>query len=843
MGLLCVPNLPAEAEVCYSVVTERQRGREVGRVQSAARAGAHLAALCALAFAQPLFDILGKNPAFFAVRDSSAGQIVLFALAVTLLPPAGLLAVEVLVSLASRTAARLLHLVFVAGLVAVIVLHALTKSDSLSGLAALVAAALVGVAGAALYDRVSAVQSFLTVLVAAPVVFLALFLFNSPVSKLVFPEQAKATTVAVGSKTPVVLVVFDEFPTIALMNRAQRVDAARFPNFASLARNATWYRSATTVHPHTEHAVPAILTGKLPKQSELPIFADHRQNLFTFLGGSYRLDAVEALTHLCPPKLCNKKARKTQQFDSSASDETGSLASDAGIVYLHLLLPKPYVEDVPPISNTWGNFGGSEQTEQGEQPYCGRSICKLASLVTADRKPTLYFVHSLLPHVPWLYLPSGKRYGGDVRVIPGAPNGYWGTDKWLTEQAEQRFFLQLGYTDGALGLLLQRLRATGVYDRALVIVTADHGVSFRPGTPRRNISAGNLVDIAFMPLFVKLPGQRRGRIDDSFVQTIDVLPTIAAALHTKLPWPVDGKPLIGRKLPRDGTVRIASSSSHAVTSDLRALLARRRQALADQISIFGTGALGRVYRVGPHRELLGRSVSSLAVHPSTNEGVHVSGRELLAAVDPSLDLVPTYVTGTLSGSHAAEQDLAVAANGTIAAVTRSYSDAGETKFGAMIPEKAIHAGANEVSVYAVNGSALTELRGSDVTYALQNGALQASDGTSIPVGRAIAGEVRGTRTSSGSTLGGWAANVKARKPATSIVVFVDGSSVFVGDNGNITRKDILKRYGADKAGFIFRLPGSLLPQAGTTDDVRVFAIAGNAASELRYLRGYPWKTH
>jgi Sulfatase len=841
VGLLCATNLPAQAEVCYSVVTERQRGREAGRVQSAARAGAHLAALCALAFAQPLFDILGKNPAFFAVRDSSSAQIVLFALALTLVPPAVLLAAEVLVSFASRTAARLLHLGFVAGLAAVIVLHVLTKSDALSGVGALVTAAVAGVTVAALYRRVPAVQSFLTVLVAAPVVFLVLFLFDSPVSKLVFPEQAKATTVAVGSKTPVVLIVFDEFPTVALMNRAEHVDAVRFPNFASLARNATWYRSATTVHPHTEHAVPAILTGKLPKQSELPIFADHRQNLFTFLGGSYRLDAVEALTHLCPPKLCNR-GRKTQELDTSASDETGSLASDAGIVYLHLLLPEPYVEHVPPISNTWGNFGGSAETEQGEQPFCGRNICKLASLITADRKPTLYFVHSLLPHVPWLYLPSGKRYGGDVRVIPGAPNGYWGDDKWLAEQAEQRFFLQLGYADGALGLLMRRLRATGVYDRALVIVTADHGVSFRPGTPRRNISAGNLVDIAFMPLFVKLPGQKHGRIDDSFVQTIDVLPTIAAALHTKLPWPVDGKPLIGRKLPRDGTVRIASSTGRPVTSDLRALLARRRQALADQLAVFGSGALARVYRIGPHPELLDRSVSSLSIGASTNESVHVSGRELLNAVDPALDLVPTYVTGTLGGSHPAQQDLAIGVNGTIAAVTRSYSEAGQAKFGAMIPERSLRPGANEVSVYAVNGNALTELRGSDVTYELANEALAASDGTSIPVGRAIAGEVRGTRSSSGSTLGGWAANVKARKPAGSIIVFVDGKSVYVGDNGNITRKDILKRYGVDKAGFIFRLPGSLLPNAGTHDDVRVFAIAGNAASELKYLPGYPWKT-
>ena len=448
-------------------------------------------------------------------------------------------------------------------------------------------------------------QTFLTVLVAAPVVFLALFLFQSPVSKLVFPEQAKATTVAVGSKTPVVLIVFDEFPTIALMNRAQHVDAARFPNFASLARNATWYRSATTVHPHTEHAVPAILTGKLPKQSELPIFADHRQNLFTFLGGSYRLERRRGADAPLPGEAL-QAARGGRLSSSTRPRATRRARSPRtpGIVYLHLLLPEPYVAHVPPISNTWGNFGGSEQTEPGEQPYCGRNICKLASLITADRKPTLYMVHSLLPHVPWLYLPVGQALRRRRARDPRRAERLLGSDTWLAEQAEQRFFLQLGYADSALGLLLHRLRATGVYDRALVIVTADHGVSFRPDTPRRNISGRNLADIAFMPLFVKLPGQKRGRIDDSFVADDRRAADDRRRAAHEAPVAGGRQAADRTKLPRDGTVRIATSSGGAVTSDLRALLARRRRALADQIATFGTGALARVYRIGPHRELL-----------------------------------------------------------------------------------------------------------------------------------------------------------------------------------------------------------------------------------------------
>ena len=822
-------------------MTARFRGPEDTGLRVFARRSAHLAALCALAFAQPLFDILGKNPAFFAVRGSSSGEIVLFALALTLLPPAILAAVELFVGLVSAAAARALHLVFVAGLVAVLVLQASTKSDTLDGAGALLSAAAVGVAAALVYSRANAMRTFLTFLAAAPIVFLALFLFDSPVSKLVFPAQAEAKTVDLSSRTPVVLIVFDEFPTIALMDRNEHVDAARFPNFAALAHDAIWFRNATTVHPHTEQAVPAILTGQLPKAGALPIFADHPQNLFTFLGGTYRLAVVEALTHLCPPKLC-KKTRTTQQFDAGASDETGSLASDVGVVYLHLLLPNPYVEHVPPISNTWGNFGGNEQAETEAQPYCGRNICRLASQIAADRKPALYFVHSLLPHVPWLYLPSGKRYGGDVRVVPGAQKGRWGDDAWLATQSEQRFFLQLGYTDQALGLILRRLRATGLYDRALVVVTADHGVSFRPGTPRRNVTAANLVDIAFMPLFVKLPGQARGRIDDAFARTIDILPTVASALHERLPWHVDGKTLITRKLPPDGTVSVLDSSGGAVQSDLRALVAKRRQALRQQIATFGTGTLDRVYDIGPHRELLGRAVSSFSATPSRGEGVHLSGRELLGSVDVSLDLVPSYVTGTITGPHPKQQDLAVAVNGTIEAVTRSYTESGTTKFGAMVPESSLHPGANGVSVYVAKGRTLTELRGSDVTYSLQGGDLQASDGTTLQVSKAVSGEVRGSRSTSGSTLGGWAANLKTHRAADSIVLLVDGRSAFVGENGNLNRNDIRERYGVKGAGFIFRLPGTLLPEAGAAHQVRVFAIDGKVAAELRYLHGYPWAT-
>jgi len=81
--------------------------------------GAQLLAASGFALAQPLFDLLGKNAEFFAVRGSTPGDIVLFALVVTFGPALVLLAVELVVGAVSVNAATVLHYVFLGFLGAV----------------------------------------------------------------------------------------------------------------------------------------------------------------------------------------------------------------------------------------------------------------------------------------------------------------------------------------------------------------------------------------------------------------------------------------------------------------------------------------------------------------------------------------------------------------------------------------------------------------------------------------------------------------------------------------------------------------------------------------------------
>src|SRR5262249_15372419 len=163
-------------------------------------------------------------------------------------------------------------------------------------------------------------------------------------------EDAAAHVDVVHSETPVVLIVFDEFPTGSLLNGRHEIDPVRFPNFADLAAHSTWYRNATTVHEGTTNAVPAILTGILPKAHELPDFDDHPDTLFTLLGGTYRLDAFEEDTRLCPPGLCEGTEHE------SFGGQLGSLVDDASVVYGHVLLPDALADDLPSVSESWQNF-------------------------------------------------------------------------------------------------------------------------------------------------------------------------------------------------------------------------------------------------------------------------------------------------------------------------------------------------------------------------------------------------------------------------------------------------------------------------------------------------------
>jgi hypothetical protein len=251
--------------------------------------------------------------------------------------------------------------------------------------------------------------------------------------------------------------------------------------------------------------------------------------------------------------------------------------------------------------------------------------------------------------------------------------------------------LQLGFADRLLGHLLRRLRAVGLYHRALLVVAADHGVSFRPGQRRRGFRESNLDDVVFMPLLVKRPGQQAGRVVDEPAQTVDILPTIADVLGVKIPWQLDGTSLFEA---RERERFLLVGDHRRFTADPKALAARRQESLRRQIALFGSG----LYGIGPNPALLGRRLDELTLQAAGEARATLDQAEELEAVDLASEEIPARLTGTISGDANAGRSLAIALGGRIVAVGRSYSSGGAERFSVLVPESSLRQGTNHVEL-------------------------------------------------------------------------------------------------------------------------------------------------
>jgi hypothetical protein len=667
-------------------------------------AGAQLLGLCALAVAQPLFDLLSDNAEFFVARGSRGLDVVVFTVALALGPPLVLFAAELLAGLAGRRARGALHLVFVAALVALFLLNALNDVERVPTGIQLLVAAYAGAAVAAAVWAFEPAATLVTFSAPAALLFAVLFV-TSPGISAIFEPEASGRAAESARDVPVVMVVFDEFPPNLMLDAKRRIDARRFPNFARLARTSTWYSNATTVADETSEAVPAIVTGQYPVPGRrLPISSQHPDNLFTLLSRTHRLNVQEQITQLCPERLCRGNR---EDFGG----RMGSIASDGWVVWRRLVLPPGLRRGLPDITTGWSGFGGSPAaapaTEDtvaaihADRPARYRRF--LASIDPEDGRPPLDYVHVLLPHVPWWYLPSGRAYGNG-EYMPGLSADYrWTEGEGARFTAWQRMLLQARYVDRLLGDLLRRLTRTGMLDRSVVVVLADHGAAMRPGDFRRRFTARTVGELGPVPLFIKAPGQHHGRTMTKHVRTLDVVPTIAALVGARLPWHTDGHSLAGGAYPEPTELRFHRVFGGVdVVASVAALERRRSSAVAEELRLFGTGSpfpgLG-----GPARrdDLVGNPAAQVPARPGDAAPV-VASPEQFEDVDPTGQVVPAYVTGGLPGLGAAvHRQVAVEVNGRVAAVGETFDLNGGQAFAVMVPDAVFRRGRNDVRAVVV----------------------------------------------------------------------------------------------------------------------------------------------
>lgn len=666
-----------------------------------------------LALTMPLLEMAAAYPNYFAAYQCDRLDLLLVAVVAWLALPLGLGVAEWIAGRVRPAWGQALHRLWVGLLVAA--LGARLGGTHLGvGAAGSLALGLALAAPASwLVGRRAWPTSVVLTLALGSAAPVLLFLLASPVAPLVLQAAPAPLPARVEARTPVVLVVFDDMPLAAVTTPAGELDPQVVPHLRALAGDGTWYRNASTVHSYTNVAIPALLTGMYPEGSFLPVASQHPRNLFRILGATYRLHAVESGT-----QLISSEVENYHRFRRDRSQRLAALAHDAGLVAPLILDPAQLDGQLASVAQGFRLFEGRQRFYDRKGQLFGQ-FQRWVEGIRADDPPTLYYMHSVLPHAPWQFLPSGGVYDWRPVTRLGLEDARahgdlslkvyrWGDDEWLVRQHFQRMVLQAGYADGLLGVLVRKLKETGLYDRALVVVCADHGSRFQageylrraftPGMPEVVAGArpATYTDVLPIPLVVKPPSGPRGVVSDRPVESVDLLPTMLDLLGGEVPWPVDGVSAVDPGAPARATKRVYGSMDMVVHEyeahpDLGPARDRLRGWFAE-----GPADVPWFYRLGPHAGWIGRTVPAEAeVAPGAR-----------AQLQPNLAGSARFghLAGTLTDPALGEGPVALAVSlaGQVVAVTRTAVTQGAAaSFIAFFPERVLGEGERDFRVWKI----------------------------------------------------------------------------------------------------------------------------------------------
>ncbi|MFM7059186.1 MAG: sulfatase-like hydrolase/transferase [Planctomycetota bacterium] len=654
----------------------------------------HLFALNAFCILQPALDQLSGNPEYLILENYRLAEVAVVVLCLAgFLPCLQLAAVAGLEKLGRKTAAdrlmtawlglggALFGLVLGRWLAARLQVWDIAVPQTILALLALPAAIAVP-----LLCRRSEPFRQLLALCAAGTLLFPLGLLAVPAARFQLlgqPISARAAPGQIGNPVPVVMIVFDGLNGMSLLNADRQINRNWFPGFARLADISTYYRNASTVHPRTDHSVPAMLTSSIPEQRQQPVEVDYPTGLFRLIFDSrqYDMSVFEPLTRMAPAEL------RQLSHQRSAPEQIQRLLGTLLRVCVRISIPQE-LPFQPAIPREW--FGLLPITPSARKPMQGQIIYgwdekrsvqadHFISTLKAGTRPGFHFLHIALPHYPWSLLPDGRNYLGYGTVasgIYGLENETWADDPWPARQAWHRNLMQIQCADHVIGRILDTLSENGQLEKTLLVVTSDHGMCFVPGKSLRDPSQETLADLLPVPLFIRLPGQAQNAISDRNVETIDILPTIAEVLRIRADPQWEGSSLLsGVPRPRKTVHGVFDTVLEPDFPARFGHLERMWEAVGQ------TGETNRIQSPQAIPELVGRKVSEFESSANAGEMRCALVPRMVAPllrpppIVPSEPFVPCLIQGRLLGPVPdGPVWLAIAAGGRILATTRTSSD-------------------------------------------------------------------------------------------------------------------------------------------------------------------------
>lgn len=769
-----------------------------------------LAVIAAFAVTQPVFEAIRAGSSVLGSKAVTRAQMWIWLVEVVLVPFLVLASPPTLTRAVAlrrwRPVAAVMAGIGVAMMVAVYANRAFPL------VVAWMLAAVSLVVATLAFLRSESFKLFLTVMLPAPLIFVAAFLGRDPIRTFMFDAAASAASTT-GASTPVVFIVFDELPVSILMDEDGNLDRDAFPGFGKLADRSTWYKYAVAPHDRSDFSVPALLSGRYPEPGDTATVFSFPDNLFTLLD-HYEVTAIEPFTNLCPVESC--QSENGVYKNSPLGDLSVRLFRDMlSHNYQALGVEDRYDERLMTLVNA-----------ELHKDNVGR-FKEFVDDISNDPS-RLYFSHLLLPHVPYRYFGSGRLYNDSLQM-PGRSEGDVWIDEWSAGQAARRLIYQTKMVDGLVDGLVEQLENQAMFGEAIIVVTADHGASFRIGSGRRGVSAGNVGDIAFVPLFVSFPGSVGGEVVSKAVSLIDVVPAIIDEIEQ--PGTGSTSLMAGEDPPE-----ILSWVGQSMTIEEPSELLSSSLVAMKQL----TGNATHVDRIGDQFDLIGTPVANLKVENDQplHDVIPLPWRFQSVWMDSGF--LPAYVSGTVADKQVTW--VALVLNGVVAATGPVMPEGEEGGFHLLIDEGFFREGRNDLALFATGDGAkwrpiITSVEryfsldeSSDVIRIYEREHLVCSSGYAPSVEGAVDSvEWQWDGVSSASALDivlyGWAADRRSATPVDTVVFFIDDR--FVGSvSPGIARPELEDHLGfqdLSRVGFLAKVSS---PPVEHAHALRAFAITG-----------------
>jgi len=185
----------------------------------------------------------------------------------------------------------------------------------------------------------------------------------------------------------------------------------------------------------------------------------------------------------------------------------------------------------------------------------GKTADKASELIRMHKdKPFFLAVGLVRPHVPFVApKPYFERFPYEQVVLPPKVQGDWDDiperginyvttlNAQMTEGQQKKaiaaYYASVSYMDAQVGKILNTLKEEGLEDNTIVIFTSDHGFHLAEHDFWMKVSLKE--ESVRVPLIVKIPG-KKAQVSDSFVELIDLYPTIAELAGVKLEDEIQG---------------------------------------------------------------------------------------------------------------------------------------------------------------------------------------------------------------------------------------------------------------------------------------------------------------